>query len=86
MHFSEARALPTLPARPGSEMIRTFQILAVIIAAVAAYFLWAGNKDGVFVSIVLAACSFFLSIRFQAKARLDERNAVATETDDILRK
>ena len=52
-------------------MIRIFQIAAVMFLAIAAYFLWAENKDGVFVALVLSACSFFLSIRFQAKERLD---------------
>ena len=52
-------------------MIRIFQITAVILAGVAAYFLWTENKDGVFVAVVLAASCVFLSIRFQAKARLD---------------
>ena len=51
-------------------MIIFLQILAAILAGIAAYFLWTENKDGVFVALVLAACSFFLSIRFQAKARL----------------
>jgi hypothetical protein len=54
--------------------------LAGILTAIAAYFLWMENKDGVFVSLVLAACSFFLSIRFQAKARLD----AARKEKDIL--
>jgi hypothetical protein len=46
-----------------------FQILAVALAMVAAYFLWVGNKDGAFVSVVLGCVAFFISIRFQAKAR-----------------
>ncbi len=62
-------------------MIFFFQILAVILAGIAAYFLWMENKDGVFISVVLAACSFFMSIRFQAKARLDD----AKKEDEILR-
>ena len=53
-------------------MIRIFQIAAVMFLAIAAYFLWAENKDGVFVAVVLAACGFFLSFRFQAKERLDK--------------
>ena len=65
-------------------MIRTFQILAVILVCIAVYFLWMENKDGVFVSLVLAACSFFMSIRFQAKARLDRRSAESRE--DVLNK
>ena len=46
-----------------------FQVLAVALAGVAAYFLWVENKDGAFVSGVLGCVAFFLSIRFQAKAR-----------------
>ena len=65
-------------------MIRIFQIVAAMLAAIAAYFLWMENKDGVFVSLVLAACSFFLSIRFQAKARLDQNTAETRE--DVLNK
>ncbi len=53
----------------------TFKILAVILAGVAAYFLWTGNNDGAFVSVVFGSVSFFLSIRFQVKERMDERAA-----------
>lgn len=61
---------------------RIFQSLAAILVCFAAYFLWMGNKDGVFVAIVLAACSFFMSVRFQAKARL----ASSEKDEDILPK
>ena len=50
-------------------MERIFQILAVILAGVAAYFLWTGNNDGAFVSVVLGCVSFLLSVRFQVKDR-----------------
>ena len=50
-------------------MDRIFQAAAVILAGVAAYFLWAANKDGAFVSAVLGCVAFFLSIRFQVKER-----------------
>jgi hypothetical protein len=50
-------------------MERIFQILAVILAGVAAYFLWAGNNDGAFVCAVLGCVAFFLSVRFQVKER-----------------
>lgn len=64
---------------------RIFQILAVILIGVAAFFLWNGNKDGVFITAVLGAVSFFLSIRFQVKKRLAEREkeiiAETGETD-----
>jgi len=51
-----------------------FQILAVAVAVAAAYFLWAGNKDGAFISVVLGCVAFFISIRFQAKARTAANN------------
>jgi hypothetical protein len=54
--------------------------VAAMLMVIAAYFLWQANKDGVFVSVVLAACAFFMSIRFQAKARLDE----AKRNEEIL--
>lgn len=54
-------------------MDRIFQIVAVILAGVAAYFLWAGNKDGAFISAVVGCVAFFLSIRFQVQARNAER-------------
>lgn len=62
-------------------MIRTFQILAGLLVCIGGYFFWMENKDGVFVSLVLAACSFFMSIRYQAKARLD----AGKKQEDILR-
>ena len=54
---------------------RVFQIVAVILAVIAAYFLWTGNKDGAFVSAVLGSVSFFLSIRTQVKERNQAREA-----------
>jgi len=65
-------------------VIRTFQIISVIFFLIAAYFLRAENKDGVFVSLVLAASSFFMSIRFQAKARLEQDAGESRE--DVLDK
>ncbi len=61
-------------------MERFFQILAVILIGVAAYFLWSGNTDGTFVAAVLGAAAFFLSIRFQVKERLKQRNDFTAET------
>ncbi len=59
-------------------MERFFQILAVILIGVAAYFLWRGNSDGTFVAAVLGAVAFFLSIRFQVKEKLKTREAKET--------
>lgn len=56
-------------------MERLFQILAVILIGVAAYFLWRGERDATFIAAVFGAVSFFLSIRFQVKGRLREREA-----------
>ena len=70
-------------------MDRVFQIVAVILAGIAAYFLWTGNKDGAFVSAVLGCVAFFLSIRSQVKERnrlreieRDEANASRESDDD----
>lgn len=64
-------------------MERLFQILAVILIGVAAFFLWKGNTDGLFISGVIGAVCFFLSIRFQVKERLTEREAIKrAEADD----
>ena len=52
---------------------RLFQILAVILIGVAAFFLWYGNTDGLFISAVLGSVCFFLSVRFQVKERLEQR-------------
>lgn len=65
-------------------MERLFQILAVILAGVAAYFLWIGNNDWFFLSAVAGSVCFFLSIRFQVKERLKVREAerlAAEETE-----
>lgn len=73
-------------------MERIFQILAALLAGAAAYFLWTGNKDGAFVSVVIGCVAFFLSIRFQVKARnaireaereaQREKDAAAPEVND----
>ena len=47
-----------------------FKILAVILAGVAAYFLWQGSADRAFIAAVFGAVSFFLSVRVQVKERL----------------
>ena len=54
-------------------MERFFQILAVILAGVAAFFLWRNNTEALFVSAVLGAVCFFLSVRFQVRERLKQR-------------
>ena len=51
----------------------TFKILAVILIGIAAFFLWQGNYDAVFVSAVFGAVCFFLSIRFEVGKRVKQR-------------
>ena len=63
-------------------MDRVFQIVAVIFAGIAAYFLWAGNNDGAFVSAVLGCVSFFLGVRAQVKERNKARKAENAVTGD----
>lgn len=51
----------------------TFKILAVILAGIAAYFLWQSNADYAFAAAVLGAVSFFLSVRVEVKKRVTQR-------------
>ena len=60
-------------------MERILQILAAAFLIAAAYFLWRDVADWSFVCGVLAACSFFLAMRFQIKARVAERAAAEAE-------
>lgn len=50
-------------------------MLAVILIGVAAFFVWSGNTDGVFMAAVAGAVCFFLSVRFEIGKRVNERKA-----------
>jgi len=63
-------------------MVQLFQIMAVVLAGVAAFFFWQNNSDWAFASGVLAVCSFFLSIRYQYKTRIQVRQAAAAVEDE----
>ena len=54
-------------------MVILFQILAVILGGIAAFFLWKGDTEVVFVSGVLCACAYLMSLRFRIKARIRRR-------------
>lgn len=56
-----------------------FKILSVVFIGVAAYFLWQGSKDGTFVSAVIGAVCFFLSVRFQVVERNKQREALSAK-------
>lgn len=60
-------------------MERLFQILAVILIGVAAFFVWTNNTDGIFVASVAGAVCFFLSIRFEVGVRVKARKAEEEE-------
>jgi hypothetical protein len=62
-------------------MERVFQIVAVILGGIAAYFLWKGNAEGAFVSVVLGCVAFFLSVRAQVKERNRIREAERAKDD-----
>ncbi len=66
-------------------MILAFQILTVILAGIAAYFLWVDNFDWAFGSFGFAVCSYFFSLRFQVKARVAQRKAalIQDEPEDL---
>jgi hypothetical protein len=63
-----------------------FRIIAVILIGIAVFFWWQGNTDGLFISTVLGAVSFFLSVRFQVKDRLRQREAEREEEEEKWRK
>ena len=54
-------------------LVLVFRILAVGLAIATVFFLWKGENDNFFVSAVFAVCSYLLSLRFQIKARIEER-------------
>jgi len=58
----------------------------VILIGIAAFFWWRGNADGLFIAAVFGAVSFFLSVRFQVKGRLKEREAEREEKEEMRRK
>ena len=45
----------------------------MVLIGVAAYFLWRGSNDGLFVAGVLGAVCFFLSVSFKVKERMEQR-------------
>jgi hypothetical protein len=67
-------------------MERLFQILAAILAGVAAFFLWKGDSDWVFACVVLGSCSFFLSVRSRIKERIKRRAVEKVAAELLLEK
>ena len=62
----------------------TFQLLAVMFGAIAAFFFWQEQTEVMFVAGVLGAVAFFLSIRMQVRTRVARRvseNEIHSSTD-----
>jgi hypothetical protein len=55
-------------------LVRLFQLLAVVLVGLAAWFFSRGQNEPAFVAAVLAACSYLLNLRFQIKRRIATRN------------
>ncbi len=62
-----------MKSKTSNKMERIFQIAAVILIGAAAFFLWKGNNDAMFISAVISAVCLFLSVRFQVGERLKQR-------------
>ncbi|HUF02658.1 MAG TPA: hypothetical protein VMM38_00630 [Aridibacter sp.] len=58
-------------------MEKVFKAAVVVFVVAAAAFFYFGKIDGVFIALVLASMSFFLSVRVQVKKRLAEREREA---------
>ncbi len=56
--------------------------MAVILIGVAAFFMWQGNTDAVFIAATAGAVSFFLSVRFEIGKRVKQRKAEEDLTAD----
>lgn len=63
-------------------MERIFQVLAVILIGIAAFFVWRENMDAVFIAATAGAVSFFLSVRFEIGKRVKQRRTEEELTAD----
>jgi hypothetical protein len=59
-----------------------FQILAAALIVAAFYFLIKQDYDTAFVTGVIGICSFFLSVRFRLKPRVEARVAARNQELD----
>jgi hypothetical protein len=68
-------------------MVKLFQIFAVILIVAAAFFFLKEDYDNAFITGVLSASSFFLSLRFIYKPRVTERDQErlgSADEDDLI--
>ncbi|MEP6944816.1 MAG: hypothetical protein ABJA02_02780 [Acidobacteriota bacterium] len=61
-----------------------FKIIAVVLVGAAAYFYSIDEKDWLFASGVLSACSFFLSMRFAIKKKMSAHQSEEDGDDNDL--
>ncbi|GIU81889.1 MAG: hypothetical protein D6687_01845 [Acidobacteria bacterium] len=62
-------------------MILFFKLLSIFFILASVYFLlWRGEVENAFVSAVFGSLAFFISIRFEIKKRMSERQLHASKT------
>jgi hypothetical protein len=61
---------------------RIFQAAALMLAVLAGYFFWHGDRDASFIAAVLGSVSFFLSVRTQVAARNKIRESERLAADE----
>lgn len=61
-------------------IVIALRILAVALLGAAVYFYTQGEQDWIFASLVLAACSYFFSLRFLFRSGLADQHAEHEET------
>jgi len=59
-----------------------FKVLAVVLIGTSAVLFWQNEREYAFAAAVLSACAYFLSLRFQLKARAGAREAEKREQED----
>jgi len=59
------------------------KIFAVVLLGAAAYFYSNGETDRTFASVIVAICSYFVSVRFGAKQRLNAAAETAKPIDEV---
>ena len=64
-------------------MARLFQLLAVVLAGAAAYFLWTSQPEAAFVTVVLGVVAFFFGVRTDMKEQNRIHKAEREEAERI---
>ena len=59
------------------------KIFAVVLLGISVYFYSNGETDRTFAAVIVAICSYFVSMRFGAKARLDAAVETTEKADEV---